>query len=122
MNPTDNGGKPADQIKKPSIGSQLVPYIFTAAILVYVFTGLSSKVVDERYTLTATEGTELKSRGLRPSSLEMKSIDGSVVYCEKARAEKDAGSAKLIAIGCPPGGDFELRHETREAAAALRRT
>jgi hypothetical protein len=114
-NQKNNAAAPSGQIKKPSIVSQLVPYIFTAAILVYVFTGLSSNVVDERYEFSGSEWTELNSSGVKKGSVRIKSIDGSVAYCEKAEQDKDLP-------GCPPGGDFEFRPESKSGAAAVRRT
>ena len=70
----------SQQIKRPSLFSQLLPYLFTAGILFYVFAGLSSNVVDERHRLIGDEWSVLKKGGARQSSIEIKSASGDVIY------------------------------------------
>jgi MFS superfamily sulfate permease-like transporter len=62
MSQSENRPGPENEIKKPSLLSQLVPYLFTALILVFVFTMLSSNVMDERHELKGNDWTELTSR------------------------------------------------------------
>ncbi|HUT53814.1 MAG TPA: lysylphosphatidylglycerol synthase domain-containing protein [bacterium] len=121
MGQVENQPGPDAEVKKPSLASQLVPYVFTAVILVYVFTGLSSNVVDERYEFSGTEWTELKASGVKKGSVAIKSIDGTVTYCEKGEAEQE-DKGDLAAAGCPAGGDFEFRPESNSGAAAISRT
>ena len=104
------------KVKKPSMLSQALPYLFTVGILVYVFTGLSSNVVDERHTLRGGTWSELRSDGVRWASLEVRSVDGSTLYCgteEGGRAGDEA---------CPSGSDYEIRKHPDKNAVSIRRT
>jgi len=101
-------------IKKPSLISQLIPWAVAAAILAYVFTSLSSNVVDERHALSGREWTELDSRGIKPGSIKVRSKDRHSIYCPEDRAEDGAGGCKAP--------DFEVRPESGDYPAALRRT
>ncbi len=107
-------GKPeSEEPKKPSIISQLIPYVFTAAILAYVFTGLSSSVVDERHSLKGTEWSDLVKTGLRKKSIEIKSPSGDVTYC---------GPESEVSEECPAGPDYEVRAEEEGIPAGIRRS
>lgn len=104
--------EPADeQLKKPSVLSQLLPYLFTVAILIWVFNGLSSNVVDERHELSGTKWSGLEHMGVKPDTIQLRSVDAQVEYCRADDIEN-----------CPHGGDYELRPETNDVAAAIRRT
>jgi len=113
---TKNGNNGAQEVKKPSLLSQVLPYLFTAAILIWVFTGLSSNVVDERHRLSRAKWSELEHRGIRSGSIEVRSADGEVIYCQ---AGQEPGQQEAPGI-CPEGGDYELRAETEDRAAAIR--
>ena len=116
--PSENTSPPP--IKKPSWVSQLVPYLFTSLILVWVFTGMSSNVLDDPYALKGKEWSELKHRGVKPATLKATTPDGAVTYCGPVEmAEQSDGDTELA---CPPGGDFEYRDETRARPPAIRRT
>ena len=113
-----NNGQPAPPLKKPSLVSQLIPYFFAAGILAWVFTGLSSNVVGERCRLQGREWSALEGVGARPSSVKLKSLDGSVKYCGPVEVEqKKEGTPAWSA--CPDAGDFEVR--SGEDRVSLRR-
>lgn len=95
------------QFKKPPLISQLLPYVFAAGILVWVFTGLSSSVVDERHRLAGEQWVELDSPGVKPGSVELSSAEGNR-WCGPAELkEKESGAPEWQS--CPAGGDFEIR-------------
>lgn len=104
------------KVKKPSLTSQALPYLFTVGILVYVFTGLSSNVMDERHTLRGRVWSELKAGGVRLKSLEIKSPDGSILYCGFEKGGKD-GIAP-----CPSGADYEIRKHPQLDVVSIRRS
>jgi hypothetical protein len=102
-------------LRKPSFLSQAVPYLFTAAILIWVFTGLSSNVLDERHTLSGTAWVELTGSGIRIDSIEIQSHDGAETYC----GFPEGGSAS--AGRCPNGPDFAFRKHPDRDKAMIRR-
>ena len=111
----DKNGTPEAEPKKPSIISQLIPYVFAIAILAYVFTGLSSSVVDEKHTITGDEWTALEFDGGRKKTVEVYSEDRVIKYCASGR-EYDT------VAGCPDGGDYELKQDEEGKAPAIKRT
>jgi len=108
--------KPQEEdVKKPSLLSQAVPYLFTFAILFYVFTGLSSNVVDERHHLSGSTWSHLKQKGARSSSLEVRNPEGSLTYC---------GGLHGCSAGCedcPDGVDYEFTEHPDKETVSLRR-
>ncbi len=100
------------EIKKPSIFNQVLPYVFTAAILAWVFTGLSSNVVDERHTFNGKQWETLNRAGVKIGSIEVKSLDGAA-YCGAVEGEK---------AECPEGLDYEVSPRPDQDQTALRRT
>ena len=117
LDPPEATASPQDAppIKKPSLLSQVLPYLFTAAILFWVFTGLSSNVVDERHTLAGSVWSELAGRGVKPGSIAVRSGDGTETYCGFTEGEAVAGQ------GCPGGADWVLREHPDRDTVTIRR-
>ncbi len=109
-----NGSAGGGEVKKPSLLSQALPYLFTAAILVWVFTGLKSNVINEPHELTRGEWTALDHHGIKPESIKVKSASGKE-YCRFQEG-------KPVGQGCPRGGDFRVRPGTGERPASIQRT
>lgn len=102
-------------VRRPSFLSQALPYLFTAAILLWVFTGLTSNVVDERHTLSGSRWSELAGAGVRVGSVQVRSHDGTEPYCGVLEGEpaRDA---------CPAGADLAFRAHPDRDAVMIRRT
>lgn len=102
-----------EQIKKPSVLSQVLPYLFTAAILAWVFTGLSSSVVDERHVLSGNEWIALEGSGVRIGSIEVMPVEGKTTFCGAPAGELEKA--------CPDGADFELEIDREKGSVRVRR-
>ena len=105
-----------ETIRKPSLLSQIVPYLFTGAILIYVFTGLSSNVVDERHTLSGTEWSALEGSGAKTASVKVASPVGAERYCGVEMGEEAPREV------CPAGPDFEIGKDPVGDGLSIRRT
>jgi Lysylphosphatidylglycerol synthase TM region len=101
-----------EEIKKPSVLSQLIPYTFAVAILVFVFTGLSTNVRDERHVLIGNEWSEMAKTGVKSGTLEVFDIDGKEYLQLPENAEKDDATKTP---------DYEAREELDGVPAAIRR-
>ena len=105
----------APPIKKPSVLSQALPYLFTAVILIWVFTGLSSNVVDERHILKEGHWNELAGAGVKIDTIEIRSHDGTETYC--GFPEGESADRNL----CPDGADFTFRKHPDRDTVMIRR-
>lgn len=74
----------SDSLKKPSLLQQLLPYAFAIGILVWVFTGMKTSVVDERHVLQ-NDWQKLAYERVLPDTLVIKNSDGSITYCGTAQ-------------------------------------
>ena len=109
----DNNKNP--EFKKPSLVSQAIPYLFTAAILIWVFAGLSSNVLDERHTLSGTQWYELGGSGVRHDSIEIRNLEGTELYC--GHQEKDPKGSEV----CPSGSDYVFAKHPEQDVIRIRR-
>jgi hypothetical protein len=103
------------EIRKPSFLSQAIPYLFTAGILVWVFTGLSSNVMDERHTLSGSHWYELTGSGVRSGSIEIQHPDGAETYCGIPEGDPAAKET------CPAGADYTFRDHPERDGVQIRR-
>jgi len=103
------------EFKKPSLVSQALPYLFTAAILIWVFTGLSSNVLDERHILSGEQWYELKGTGVRFDSIEIRNSDGTKLYCGHQESNPEGSSV------CPSGADYVFEKHPERDAVRIRR-
>jgi len=111
--PSPPDSEPA--LRKPSLLSQALPYLFTGAILIWVFTGLSSNVVDERHALTERRWIDLAGSGVKMETVEVRSEDGTQEYCGVLE-----GVPGVLEI-CPDGADFALRRHPDRDGVQVRR-
>ena len=91
------------EFKKPPLIGQLIPYVFAAAILVWVFTGLSSNVV-EKVRLVGNQQVELKGKDIKPDSFKVV-LPGGPELCD-SQVTLDQVQGKPTSLPCPPGGDY----------------
>ncbi len=103
-----------EALKKPSILNQAIPYAFTAAILIWVFSSLASSVVDERHVLKGTQWAALDKPAARAGSVEVLDPSRDSEYC--GALESELGEA------CPDGADYVIAEREETDTLELRRT
>ena len=96
----------SDTVQKSSLAARLAPYGFAIAILVWVFTGLSSPVKDEVHTMRGQQWTALAHPGAAPDSiavegagqcdLEHRTDEAGMVYIRRSDTSNIADGATVL--------------------------
>jgi hypothetical protein len=113
MTATDKVQPASTEPARPGLLKQLIPFVFAIGILVWVFTGLSANVVDERLTLNDHTPTRLAHLEAKPETITLTMKESGATLC--IAQEGMSGAAT-----CPDGVDAYWRTLTEGGTFLIR--